>query len=165
MKYFVTIGQLLIILSFTLYSCGSSNNDTANKRLGKMEVKIPAELKDKPEVVEYIEGMSQVADQYALMIDDMLEEVGEYEGMEQEDLSIMDQIKLTKATAEVAMRSVEILSKWAEYQDKRDNMEQQLTDAELEALAGVWKRFEARIIQIETRHADVFKKEEADPQS
>lgn len=126
-----------------------------------MEVEIPAELKDKPEVVEYIEGMSQVADQYALMIDDMLEEVGEYEGVEQADLSIMDQIKLTKATAEVAIRSAEILGKWAGYQDNRDHMEEQLSDAELEALAGVWKRFEARIVQIESRHAEVFNKEES----
>ncbi|MBI9062025.1 MAG: hypothetical protein JEZ14_08540 [Marinilabiliaceae bacterium] len=162
MKQIINLGQLLIILSLVLSSCGSSKKDTANMRLGKMEVEIPAELKDKPEVVEYIEGMSQVADQYALMIDDMLEEVGEYEGVKQEDLSIMDQIKLTKVTAEVAIRSAEILGKWAGYQDKRDNLEEQLSDEELEALAGVWKRFEARIMQIETRHSEVFDKEDED---
>lgn len=161
MKQIINIGHLFIILSLVLSSCGSSKKDTANNRLGKMEVEIPSELKDKPEVVEYIKGMSQVADQYALMIDDMLEEVGEYEGVEQEDLSIMDQIKLTKATAEVAMRSVEILGKWAEYQDKRDKLEEQLSDEELEALAGVWKRFEARIVQIESRHSEVFSKEKS----
>jgi len=161
MKHFITLGQLFILLSLVLSSCGSSKNDTANKRLGKMPVEIPAELKDNPEVVAYIEGMSKVADQYALMIDDMLEEVGEYEGMEQEELGIMDQIKLTKVTAEVAIRSAEIMGKWAEYQDKRDNLETQLTDAELEALAGIWKRFEARIVQIESRHSEVITKEES----
>lgn len=161
MKQIINIGHLFIILSLVLSSCGSCKKDTAIHRLGKMEVEIPSELKDKPEVVEYIKGMSQVADQYALMIDDMLEEVGEYEGVEQKDLSIMDQIKLTKATAEVAMRSVEILGKWAEYQDKRDKLEEQLSDEELEALAGVWKRFEARIVQIESRHSEVFSKEES----
>ena len=153
------LAAIAILLSVS--SCGSSKKEDANNRLGKMEVEIPAELEDKPEVVEYIKGMSQVADQYALMIDDMLEEVGEYEGMEEEELGLMDQIKLTKVTAEVAIRSVEIMGKWAEYQNKRDNLEEQLSDEELEALAGVWKRFEARILQIEARHSEVFNKEES----
>jgi len=152
----MTVAVMLIVSS-----CSSNKKETANHRLGKMDVEIPAELAGKPEVVEYITGMSQVADQYALMMDDMLEEVGAYAGMEESELGIMDKIKLTKATAEVAIRSTEIMGQWAVYQDKRTSLEEQLSEAELKALEGVWKRFEARIIQIESRHSEVFNQEKS----
>lgn len=165
MKQLLNRGCIVFALSLILSSCGSNNSNDANKRLGKMEVQIPAELENNKEVVEYITGMSQVADEYAILIDDMLEEVGEYAGMEEEELGMMDKIRLTKATAEVALRSTEIMAKWAEYQNKRNNLEEQLSDAELQALESVWKRFEERIQQIEARHSEVFNQEEKDTQS
>ncbi|WP_321296366.1 hypothetical protein [Marinifilum fragile] len=154
--------QLSIILLFTLLIgvCSSNTKSEADKRLGKMEVEIPAELKSKPEVVKYIKGMSEVADDYALMIDNIFEDVGEYAGKDESELGVIDKIKLTKATAEVAVRSAEIMGKWGEYQSKRAQLEEQLSDAETEALENVWERFEQRIEQIEARHSKVFEKKE-----
>ncbi|MHA7109700.1 hypothetical protein ACRTDU_06215 [Sunxiuqinia elliptica] len=149
-----------LFLALLMGACGSNSKSEANKRLGKIEVEIPAELKNKPEVVKYIKGMSEIADDYALLIDDMFEEVGEYAGKDESELSMIDKVKLTKATAEVAIRSAEIVGKWGEYQNKRTQLEKQLSDAETEALENVWKRFEQRIEQIEARHSEIIEKKE-----
>ncbi len=149
-----------LFLALLMGACGCNSKSEANKRLGKIEVEIPAELKNKPEVVKYIKGMSEIADDYALLIDDMFEEVGEYAGKDESELSMIDKVKLTKATAEVAIRSAEIVGKWGEYQNKRTQLEEQLSDAETEALENVWKRFEQRIEQIEARHSEIIEKKE-----
>ena len=61
---------VLTLFTFTilLYSCGGDKKQTAaDNKLGKLDVEIPASLKDKPEVVAYIHDMNQIADDYADM--------------------------------------------------------------------------------------------------
>jgi hypothetical protein len=148
---------LLIILIMT--GCMNSSESKVYKRLGKMEVKIPAELKSKPEVVAYIKGMSEVANDYAMLIDNTFSEVGQYAEIKESELGVIDKIKLTKATSELAFRSAEIMGKWAEYQNKRFGLEKELSEAEIQALGIVWTDFEQRIQQIEEHYSEVFKKQ------
>ena len=58
-KSYLIVG-FVFILSFLMSAC-SGKKDTENK-LGKMEVEIPDALKDKPEVVAYINQMAEVSD-------------------------------------------------------------------------------------------------------
>lgn len=149
---------LIALISFTSCSSNDSNSDKANNKLGKIELVIPTELEGNKEVVNYIKGVSEVADSYALLVDEILEEYGEYIGTNSEDLTMMEQIKLTKATAEVAIKSTEIMGKWAEYQNKRNSLDQQLTDAEIQALENVWLQFEKRFEQISKKHEETLAK-------
>lgn len=156
MKTLTLTNALIALILIAFFACSSESENKADARLGKLEVEIPAELEGNPEVVAYIKGMNEVVDEYALLIDDIMEDVGEYAGVKQEDLGMMDQIKLTKATAEVSIKSVEIMSKWGEHIDKRANLDQQLSDEEIKALENVYKRFEQRFVQIQQKHAESF---------
>lgn len=158
---YFTSAMLFSLVMFTMFACGGKEkaNDTADKRLGKLEVEIPAELEENEEIVAYIEGMNEVADQYAILMDDMLEEVGDLSGKEPEELSMMEQLRLVKATGEVTVRSAEIMSRWSEYIDQRDSLNEQLSEEELQALEAVYTRFEQRMTQIMEKHEDLFTEE------
>lgn len=152
------INLLLIVPILILFTAcgGGKSNSVADNKLGKLEVEIPKELKDNKEVVAFIEGMAEVSDDYAIMIDETLEKTSEFIGKESEELSMMEQIKLVKITGEVALKSATSLVKWGEYMDKRSSLENELSDDELKALESVMLRFEKRMEQIETKHSDVL---------
>ncbi|HAH58124.1 MAG: hypothetical protein KUL83_11650 [Lentimicrobium sp.] len=103
--------------------------------------------------------MAEVLDEYALLIDETLEEAGEFVGKDQDDLSMMEQIKLAKITAEVAVKSVSTLEKWGKYLDQRVRIEEELNDQEAKAIEVVLSRFEKRMEQIQEKHANLFEKE------
>jgi len=147
----------IILLAATMMSCGSKESSKkAEDRLGKMEVEIPGELKDNPEIVTYIEGMSEVVDAYALLMDEMIGELSGMEGKEWEELKMGEQLKLTKAAAKFAMKAAPITAKWAEYEVNKGTVVNELTDEELMALETVYKRFEKRMEQIEEKNQTFF---------
>jgi hypothetical protein len=165
MKFFKRSMIAFIVIPMILMSCSgnsSKKSSMADKKLGKLKVEIPAELKDKPEVVTYIQGMNEVADEYAMIIDKIMDEAGHLAGVPEEELSTMQKIKLIKLMADVSMKSTLTMAKWAEYQEQRVEIEEQLTDAELEALASVWTRFEERIKQIDEKYKGALLKENHD---
>ncbi len=145
----------ILSLSIALTSCGGKKEENkADKKLGKLEVEIPAELKDNPEAVEYINGMVEVADDYALLVDELFEECGEYVGMEEEDLSMKDKLKLTSASAKYALSATEVLAKWAEYETKRVEMYEEMTEDDIEAMKVVYEHVEKRFEQIEEKYQE-----------
>lgn len=155
---YLTSAVLIVSVMFTVFACGGKKDakETANERFGTLKLDIPKTLENKPEVVDYIKGMNEVADEYAILMDDMFEEVGDLSGKEPEELSMMEQLRLVKATSEVAVRSAGIMTKWTEYQDKRNSMNEQLSEEEIQALEAVYVRFEQRMMQIVEKHEDVF---------
>jgi|SRR6056297_3559076 len=161
MRHFRTLTVLLLATVMTAFvsSCNRGGDDateTADEKFGEMEVVIPEELKDNPEIVEYIEGMADVADSYALLMDEMIEELGGYEAASFEDLNMREKVKFTRHAAEFSMKSAPIMTKWAEHQAKRTMVADELSEEELMALEAVMERFEARMEQIEARHTDYF---------
>lgn len=153
--------NLLLLTTVLLFfvACGGKNNSTADNKLGKLEIEIPEEIKDNKEVVEFIEGMAEVSDEYALMIDKILEDNADIIGKESDELSMMEQLSLVKSTGEVAVKSAGIMEKWGTYMQKRSNLENELTDEELKALESVMTRFEKRMEQIEAKYSEVLNKE------
>ncbi len=148
--------SLLIVLIFLTASCGGSDETEADKKFGKLEVEIPESLKDKPEVCKYIKEMNVVVDDYAMVFDEMIDEVGEYKGMKEEDLGTLDKIKLGKEAAKFSVASLKALSKWGECKQKLDGFEKDLNPDEVEALNVVYKRMDKRMAQIQDRHKDFF---------
>ena len=144
----------ILSLSIALTSCGKKEENKADKKLGKLEVEIPAELKDNPEAVEYINGMVEVADDYALLVDELFEECGEYVGMEEEDLKMKDKLKITAATANYALSVGEIMLKWGEYETKRVEMYEEMTEEDIEAMKVVYEHVEKRFEQIEEKYQE-----------
>lgn len=152
----------LSVLAFLLFitSCADKSQKTAaDSKLGTIEVEIPQSLKGKPEVVAYIHDMNRVADDYAILIDQVLTDLSGFEKKDMENLSMMDKIKLMKVSSEVGFKSMDIMSKWGDYHNKVSFFKEDLTDDEALALEGVLKRFEERMNQIEKKHAKFFKEE------
>ncbi len=147
----------MFLLSGVLFSCGSDKkNEEAVNKLGKMEVVIPDELKDNPEMIEYIEGMTEVVDAYALMFDELISEMKPYKGKNFDDLNMREKIKFTATSAEVVVKSAPVMAKWAEYEISRSTFNDELTEEEMIALESVWLHFEQRMEQIEDRHSEFF---------
>ncbi len=152
----------IALMSSLLISCGSSKKNEADEKLGKLEIEIPETLESNDAAVQYVNDMNLVVDDYAMLMDELVEEVGEYKGMKEEDLSMMDKLKLTTAMAKVAMESTQIMARWGECTDKRMNMEQKLSEEEIEALNLVYKRFEERMEQVKNRHEEFFAEEKTE---
>lgn len=150
LTYLLLIG--IATLAFT--ACGSKNK--ADNKLGKLELQIPSELKDKPEAVAFIKGMNEVVDDYAILIDNALSDVGELAGKNEEELSMLENMRLLKATGEIAFGAAPIMVKWGEFMEKRENLNEQLTADELLAMESSWKRLEERMTQIENKYAQEF---------
>ena len=161
MKKKILIPNLLVfaLLLFTFSCSDKSQKTAADSKLGTIDVEIPESLKDKPEVVTYIHDMSRIADDYALLIDQVLTDLDGFEKKDMENLSMMDKIKLMKVSSEVGFKSMDIMSKWGDYHNKVSFFKEDLTDDEALALEGVLKRFEERMNQIEKKHAKFFKEE------
>ena len=147
---------LISIVVIGLTSCGSKNK--ADNKLGKLELQIPHELKDKPEVIAFIKGMNEVVDDYAVIIDNALSDVGDLAGKDEEDLSMFENIRLVKATGEIAIGAAPLMVKWVTYMEKRDSLNMQLTEDELIALESSCNRLEQRMAQIETKYSHDFDK-------
>lgn len=155
-----TIALVIITTSMLWYSCGGDKKKTvADSKLGKLEVEIPQSLKDKPDVVNYIHDMNKIADDYAMIIDQVLSDFKGYDSKDMENLSMMDKIKLMKVSAEVGFKSLDIMSKWGEYHNKVNLFKEDLTEDETVALESVLKRFEERMKQIEEKHSKFLNKE------
>ena len=165
-KRFFTLTLAVFAVSMFFSSCGDSSRKAdnpqktvADSKLGKLDVEIPASLRDKPEVVTYIHDMSKVADEYAILIDKTLEDFGDYEDLDFDNLSMMDKIKVMRASTEIGLKSMDILAKWAEHHDRLDLFEEDLTEDELLALETVVNRFGERMKQIEKKHTKYFDEE------
>ena len=152
--------SVLAFLLFTTSCADNSKKTAADSKLGTIDVEIPQSLKGKPEVVEYIHDMNRIADDYAILIDQVLTDLSGFEKKDMENLSMMDKIKLMKVSSEVGFKSMDIMSKWGDYHNKMSFFKEDLTDDETLALEGVLKRFEERMKQIEKKHAKFFKDEE-----
>lgn len=162
-KRFFTIALAVFAVSMFFSSCGDSSRKAdspqktvADSKLGKLDVEIPASLRDKPEVVAYIHDMNKVADEYAILIDKTLEDFGDYENLDFDDLSMMDKIKVMKVTAEIGFKSMEMMAKWGEHHDKLNLFKEDLTEDETLALETVVNRFGERMKQIEKKHSKYF---------
>lgn len=156
-KRFFPLTLAIIAISMVTYSCSNNSKKTvADDKLGKVEVEIPASLKNKPEVVSYIHDMNKIADDYAMLIDQVLSDIGGFEKKDMDNLSMMDKIKLMKVSAEVGFKSIDIMSKWGDYHNKVNFFKEDLSEDEIVALEAVLKRFEIRMAQIEKRHSKFF---------
>lgn len=156
----ITLVLISILLAGAVSSCNKSKKEAsaeAPDTMGKMEVVIPDELKDDPEIVSYIEGMSDVVDGYAILLDETLPKLEGFEGKTFEDLNMREKVKLTSIAAEVSMKSAPLMTKWAELQAKQEGMlDDELTDEELLAFGTLMDRFEERMVQIQERNQKFF---------
>jgi hypothetical protein len=155
-NYLLSMTAFLLIAIF-ITSCGGNKKEEEKKdKLGKMEVVIPDALKDNPALVEYLEGMTEVVDEYAILIDGMVDEFDDFIGKTFDELNMREKIKFTAKGAEAAMKSAPILLKWAELENTHAVFDLELSEDELMAMETVMLRFEERMKQIEERHSDVF---------
>jgi hypothetical protein len=153
------LGVAVCLICMLSCSSGAQKETLADKKLGKIKLEIPESLSNKPEIVEYLQGMNQVIDDYVIIIDETAEKAKPFRGKDFEKLGLVDKAKITKITTEATYKSMEVLARWAEMQDKRLSLEQNLSEDEVQALNTVFDRFQKRMEQIEVKYKDVFANE------
>lgn len=159
-KIIPTLTLSIIAIAMFSYSCADNSKKTvADGKLGKLDVEIPQSLKNKPEVVTYIHDMNKIADDYALLIDQVLTDFKGFEAKDMENMGMMDKIKFMKVSAEVGFKSIDMMAKWGEYHNQLNLFKEDMTEDETLALETVVNRFEERMKQIEKKHAKFFKEE------
>ena len=88
-----------------------------------------------------------------------MDDFGDYQNLDFDDLSMMDKIKVMKASAEIGFKSMDIMAKWGEHHNKLNLLKKDLTEDETLALETVVNRFGERMEQIEKKHSKYFSEE------
>lgn len=154
-KYFLQIS--IFSIAFLSLSCSKQYKDEVQyETLGRIDIEIPKSLQNKPELVKYINAMSEITDEYALLIDQVLNDMGPLKNKKIDDLEMMDKIKFMRVSTEVGFKSMEIVSKWNDYHNQLVALNGNLTEDEALALDKVQQRFEERMRQIELKHSQYF---------
>ncbi len=152
---------LIALLVLFVGACGNKGKKAtteteADEKLGKVETEIPEAIKGNPEAVAYFESLNEVVDQYAVMIDKWAEEMEKMKGKKPEDLSESEQMKMMTMMSEISMKATPIFTKWAELEEKRNTLEDGLSEAEVEAFASVYDRLTKRMEQVQEKYAELL---------
>ena len=108
-QIFSSLLILTVILSSSCSGNKSKEQTQADKKFGKLEVEIPASLQNKPEVAAYIQNMAVLSDEYALLVDKAVVDTKEFKGKTEDELGMMDKIKLTKIAPKLGLRLLKSL--------------------------------------------------------
>ncbi|MDD2277750.1 MAG: hypothetical protein PHS05_01680 [Bacteroidales bacterium] len=151
----ITILSIAITCLFILGSCGSKEKKAASDYVSTfepMQIEIPAELKDNPEAVEYINGMTKAVDAYSIALDKVAAEIYKMGLKEGEEPSTMQKIKLIQVLAvhfEELSKSSEPFMKFME---QSNYLNGKLTEEEQLAFTTVMQRFEKRMGELEQKY-------------
>lgn len=139
---------LLVVLCMSI-SC--SSNQKSESKIPPLLVEIPDELKDKPEIVDFIRSSERSINRFAESIEkSYMENPGIWQ-KETEDLSMVEKLKVLKVAGEMAVAFGEFSVSYALMNEKMGQFEEQLNDDQLLALATVGNAFEERIKLLEKR--------------
>ncbi len=150
--------RLLLNLAIFLLLFTACKNDEpkADNTLGFIEVEIPDNLKSKEEVVAYINSMSIVIDDYAMTMHNVLDEYEVFVGDGAEEMGMLEKMKLAKVMLEFGSKSSDFQTQFEDLQQQKKLFEKELKEDEIDSLNVFSERFEQRMMQIISRHPELF---------
>ncbi|MFP4556165.1 MAG: hypothetical protein ACLFNU_04770 [Bacteroidales bacterium] len=154
----LTLIPLLAASLLLVFGCGSKEKKSESdyeSTFTPMEVEIPAELKDNPEAVEFVNNMAEAVDAYALALDKVAGKIHEMGLEEGEEPSTMQKIKLVQVLASHFQDIAKYAEPLEEYYSKSDYVKGEMSDAEMAAFSSIMDRFHQRMMEMEKKYENL----------
>lgn len=143
----------IMFLALLIISCGNGKQ----KEMGftPEEVVIPESLKGNKEVEEYFTTLSYSVDKFAYDIGEMAEELEDMGVEEGDELTTMQQFKALKLFAKYATATGQLITTFAELEQKSQIIQDGLTDDEREAFAALYDRLDKRMHELDEKYNEI----------
>jgi hypothetical protein len=141
----------LLILVLLVLAMACNTNRKSEYNISPLVVEIPDELKEQPEVVEFIRSSERNINRFAETIERSYEENPDLWQKEAEEMSMVEKLKVLKVAGEMAVAFSEFSMDYAAMNEKMGQFEMQMNDDQVLALATVGKAFENRMKLLEER--------------
>lgn len=145
----LTIALLAACLAF---AC--SSNKKSKHYLPPLEVEVPEALKGNDEAEAFVEATCEAINQWSNSFEDLAIEAEEFVGVEEEDLSAFDKIKLVKIMGEFMVNMGEFALKCEEIEKQSDMIKDGLSEEELQAFESIKLAFDQRIEELGEKYKD-----------
>lgn len=146
----------IIIMTAILASCGQSGKKTGS--LPPVEIEIPSELKDNPEVVAFIKESEKTINEFTVTVEEMVEKMKPYADENFDDLGMATQMRLMAIMGTAAMSFAEFTVKQAEIMEQGQYFEGQLNEDHGQAVGMVLHTFAERLELLEEKFKELDKK-------
>lgn len=144
--------KYILIVAFVVF-LASCSDSTKNKveTMPPLEVEIPAELQDNPEVVKFIRASEKSINEFANKVEKFYIQNPELLSKEAEEMSMVEKLKVMKVAGEMAISFGEFSMHYAEMNSKMENFEALMDEEQVVAMAAVGEAFEKRMRILEQR--------------
>lgn len=151
--------SILIFATIVLVTLSCSNNKkrTSNNTLPPLKIEIPKELKDNKEAVQFIKISEITINEWSNTLEELFQKTEEYANVPEENLSMMDKMKLAKIGMEFVGKMAEFGSKITEIESTASAIENGLSEEELLAFEVAQKAFKNRIEELGKKYENYGK--------
>ncbi len=153
-KYLHFIPAILVMV--LLASCGQSAKKSGS--LPPVNIEIPAELKDKPELVAFIKESEMVINAFTVSAEDMVDNMKPYAGKDFDELGMAGKMRVMAIMGNAAMSFAEFTVKQAEIMDQGQFFEEQLNEEQAQAICMVLHTFAERLELLEEKFSELDRK-------
>jgi t-SNARE complex subunit (syntaxin) len=159
MKRVTTTLFAVLFITVLISSCTSGKKRDADF-LPPMKIEIPDEIKGDKDLVEIVESSEKAINEFSDNIERIAVDGKDVLNKKDEDLTLMDQMKIAKMAVEFISNSTQMaqaLDQFNSYVEKKQS-QGIINDAQLKALEQVELSFEKRMEQIETKYDKYYNK-------
>jgi hypothetical protein len=137
---------------FLSSSCGNSPSSLG--KLPPFKIEVPAELKGNKEVVQFIKDSEEAINLYSNTAEKLAEDCKDLVGKNEEDLSMLDKVKMVAALRQFTANFAQFAAKYGEMMEQTKIFEKGLNEEQTAALATVLDAFKNRMEQLEEKYKD-----------
>ena len=157
MKQVTTTLFAALFITLLISSCSSGRKRSADF-LPPLIIEIPTEIKGDKELVEIVESSEKAINEFSDNIERIAVDGKDILNKEDEDLTLMDQMKMAKMAVEFISNSTQMAQALEQFDTYVESKESQgiINDAQLKALEQVALNFTERMDQIEAKYENYY---------
>ncbi len=142
----------IVFIASLVFSVACNNQKKSDEySIPPLTVEIPDELKDQPEIVEFIRDSEKSINHFAESVERVYIENPQLIGKDADEMSMVEKLKVLKVAGEMAVAFGEFSLSYANMNEKMNQFETEMTEDQALALATVGDAFEKRMELLEQR--------------
>lgn len=145
-----------IFLAASLAACSQSAKKSGS--LPPVKIEIPSELKDKPEVVEFIKESEKSINEFTVTVEEMVDKMKPYADKDFDELGMATKMRLMAIMGNAAMSFAEFTVKQAEIMEQGRYFEGRLDENQGQAIGIVLHTFAERLELLEEKFKELDRK-------
>ncbi len=159
MKKTTTTLIALFLVAIFITSCSSGRKRDADF-LPPLKIEIPNEIKGDKELVDVVQASEKAINEFSDNIERIALDGKDILNKEDEDLTLMDKMKMAKMAVEFISNSTQMAAALEKFDTYAKSKEEQgiINDTQLKALEQVELSFEKRMNEIETKYDKYYNK-------